>query len=495
MKFSKVSADQNIFFLYFIFFLGHLFFVDFSLVNDEFIFPVGSNFINTLDIEIIKIFFEWNSNTLGFSLLISLFNYFFYFLEPQHIAKFLSYTGFFFLLMGLKNTSKYFDLNQKQNFYLCLIVILNPIIWVYTFRGIPDFLSVSLSYFSIFGFFTSKKSVNKFFYIIIFSIAVILKPFNSILILFIFLDILHKKNYDNFIFLVIFLIIITIYFFTKFQLFNFILVPDGFKSSFKFNIFNFLSSFISYSGYLFFFIGIFFVRYIVSELKNFKFLIYLFFLIIISYLFSNKIIIFIGELDLGFLTKLIDVKIYKSILLFNSLLFFSIIFIKIKKIDLSMKYLLSIIFIFIFIMSTTHIAQRYLMIIIPLAYIFSLKHNKKIFEKNFIIVIFVSLNFISFGNYYNNNYLIKNTLSYLLYNKLTNLTSPGYIGQHSLHKFTDFYTIINGRVIALTKDQIFKNNKIYNISVNKPQNRRIVFFNTSNYFKIFKKDIFVYEIK
>lgn len=494
MKYTKILPKNNSFHVAFVIFIFHFIFIDYSLVNDEYIFVAGSKFINTFEKKIIDIFFSYNSNTLGFSLIISIFNYFFFLFDPQYIAKLLTYSGIIFLYFGLKKFVKYFNLNENKFYYFYLLVIFNPIVWTYTFRGIPDFLSFSLSYFSIFSFLNNKKKIINFFYISIFAISIILKPLNGILLLFIFYDILIKKNYRNFIYVLFLIFLIFIYFFTQFKIFNFVLIPPSHSSTFEVNFSNFLSSMIAYIGFSFLFISLLFTNYIISKIRNLKNLLYILTLLIVSFFISDNLILFIGELNFGFLQKIIDIKFYKSILFFSFLIFISIIFWERNKLDKILVVMLIIYFSFIFIMSLTHIAQRYLMIIIPLLFVVGFQLDSNIYEKKYLIILSIFLNIIAFGNYYNNNKLIKETVNFLYKNDLLNVTSPGYIGQHSLDKFTSFYEKRENEIVILTKNEIFKK-KIYDISTSNPKNFKIVFKKNSNYLGFINKSIYVLKIK
>ena len=84
---------------------------------------------------------------------------------------------------------------------LILLILLNSIIFIFSFRATPDLFSSALSLFSITYFIINKNFFLKLFLIILFSFAVIIKPFNAILIFlifinFIFKDFLSKKNFN-----------------------------------------------------------------------------------------------------------------------------------------------------------------------------------------------------------------------------------------------------------------------------------------------------------
>ena len=193
---NKLYIKKKHFYFFFITFsiLFHFISLDFQPVNDEFIFFKGADFINTFQSKIIKIFFDYNANTLGFSYLISCIKIILPFIETSKISKMLSFSSLIFFGVASKNLYIIFKPKIKFNFFL-IIILLNPLIWSYTFRGIPDPFSASLCLFAATQILLCQSNKLNVFYIILFSLAVIIKPFNSILLLLIiYFDFFKKKK-------------------------------------------------------------------------------------------------------------------------------------------------------------------------------------------------------------------------------------------------------------------------------------------------------------
>ena len=190
--------ETKSFVIFFLIFIFHLLFINLYPVNDEFIFPVGAKLLERSNINEISLFFNFNANPLGFSLLI----YFLSKLLPLDfyiLGKILSCSGLILIYLSTHALIKIFNLNiLKEKHMLILLILLNPLIFIFSFRATPDLFSSALSLFSITYFIINKNFFLKLFLIILFSFAVIIKPFNAILIFLIFIsfnfkDFLSKK--------------------------------------------------------------------------------------------------------------------------------------------------------------------------------------------------------------------------------------------------------------------------------------------------------------
>lgn len=467
-------------------FFIHFVSLNFQPVNDEFIFFKGADFIITFEKKIINIFFEYNANTLGFSYLISGIKLILPFLETSQISKILSFSSLIFFGVATKNLYLIFKPKIKFNFFL-IIVLLNPLVWSYAFRGIPDPFSASLSLFTITQIILSKNNKLNFLYISLFSLAVIIKPFNSILLLLIFyFDFLKKKKLTQSVYLIlVFLLINYIYFNLNYYNFGFFITPPQFSKVFIPSFENYLVTFLSYIGFIIFFSYPFFIKFInIIFQKKLKFnFIFYFSAIFLSYLISLKINFNLSEMNFGFISNFINIKLFEILILFNNILFLIYFFNNLK--NKKILIILSILLIFISIMSFTHSAQRYLMVLVPLIYIFFFRIH---LNKNYyfiVLVTYIIINIIIFANLFNNHKTISNTVNYLKQNNLINNTHPGYIGQHALNNFTKFYQ--NNK--KKEKEEIFGNKKY--IVKDYIQSDEVFLFKTTSKFLFIKKTLFV----
>ena len=478
---------RNFYFFLIIFsFLFHFISLNFEPVNDEFIFFKGADFIHTFQSKIINIFFEYNANTLGFSYLIACIKFITPFLETSKISKILSFSSLIFFGIASKNLYIIFKPKIKFNFFL-IIILLNPLIWSYTFRGIPDPFSASLCLFAATQILLCQNNKLNIFYIILFSIAVIIKPFNSILLLLIvYFDFFKKKKkIQTFSLLLIFILINIIYFYLNSYLFGFYITPPVFSEVFNPSFENYLVTFFSYIGLIVFFSYPLFIKFIYINLKKNIKLNFLFYIttISLSYLLSLKTNFILSEMNFGFVSSFINIKLFNLLIIFNNLIF--LIYILKNLGNKKALFILLVLLIFIFIMSFTHSAQRYLLVLVPLIYIFFVRIYNDKNDYFLILITYIVLNVLIFANLFNNHKTMSNTIDFLKENNLISITNPGYIGQHALNNFTEFYK--NNQKIE--KQEIF-DNKNYIVTDN-AKNKEIILFKTTSNFLFIKKTLFV----
>ena len=204
--------NNKLYFIVAISLLLHLISLNYQPVNDEFIF-LKDRFYFFFSKGYSKYFFQYNANTLGFSLLIAVLKFVLPFLETSQIAKLLSISSLFFFAAASQKMYLIFKPRIKFKFFLILILF-NPLIWNYTFRGIPDAFSASICLFSIFYILYNDKLIKNLIYIFVFSLGVIIKPFNAILILLIIYLHFFEKGQKHFFKLIILFLFLTLLYFS-----------------------------------------------------------------------------------------------------------------------------------------------------------------------------------------------------------------------------------------------------------------------------------------
>ena len=497
MKFLTLEKEKSSFFIYLLAFLYHLIFINYYTVNSDYMFAVGSDLISTNNLEIIKLFFDFNANTLGFSIIIYLLNISIG-IEYHKIIKIISSISYILIFFGNYYLFKKFKF--KTNFFLFgLLILLNPLIWNYGFRSNPDLFSFSLAYFVI----AILLNYNFYFLIqfvllIFLSIAIIIKPINGILILLLLFEgyktFQFKKNFINCSVVVFF---VFFYFIYNKILFGFYLVPPQY-SSMGFNLNKFFNNFIYYSGLIFFLYGLFMIRIIlefIKELRLKKLIILLLFLIsIFLIIFNFSYLNTHSEITLGFFNNFISSKIYHFFICSSAILNWFYIFIVYFKILKKNNYLSNYkFFVYLILVYLTIIsffgpgAQRYLFVLLPFYYFIVLNNeqSKKIIYLYF--VIFFLTNVILFGNFYNNNNINKKVINHLNNEKIILQTNPGPLGSHVLDKFINFYDKENNLV---DQNTIFKNSKYIIISSASDYDyEKILKVFESNYFGFLSKKV------
>ncbi len=480
-----------------IIFFIHIVCINFYPVNDEYIFPVGAKLLESKNIEIINNFFIYNANTLGFSVVIFFFSKLLP-LDYYLIGKLLSCSGIILIYLGINNLIKISKVHFNENNYLLiLLILLNPIIFTFSFRATPDLFSAALALFSVTFFILKKNTFLKILFLILFSFAVIIKPFNAIIILLIFYDLNLKKifcknNINLILWISASLIIPLIFFIYNFYLFNFFLIPDHFKLLKSFDILMFVMKFISYLGFLnLFIIPLYLDHFFKIMKKNYiRTLFYVIFSIATSFFFK----IDIGEMNLGFLQNYINPNLYNFILLMSFFIFIDFTYFVINKKDSKKKLFLFFILlaiVFLLILSNFQLTQRYLLIILPLILFIFFDTNKNKFFYILTIFLYILMNSILFFNHYSTSNNIKNIIVYLKKNEMIQDTNPGFIGQHALNHFIDFNKDMK---ISMVKDMLFDVNKKYYVTDIEPLNKKdIVFLTKSN--NIFKKNKNLFILK
>lgn len=497
MNFLTLEKEKSSFFIYLLAFLFHIIFINYYSVNSDYMFAVGSDLISTKNLEIIKLFFDFNANTLGFSIIIYLLNISIG-IEYHKIIKIISAISYILIFFGNFYLFKKFKF--KINFFLFgLLILLNPLIWNYGFRSNPDLFSFSLSYFIIaillnYNFYF----LIQFVFLIFLSIAIIIKPINGILILLLIYEGYKTRQFKKFfINCSIVLFFIFFYFIYNRILFGFYLIPPQY-SGMGFNFNKFFNNFIYYSGLIFFLYGLFMIRIILEftkELRLKKLIVLLLFLIsIFLIIFNFSYLNTHSEITLGFFNNFIPYEIFHFLICSSAILNWFYIFIIYFKILKKSNYLSNYkFFVYLILVYLTIIsffgpgAQRYLIVLLPFYYFIILNNeqSKKIIYLYFVIFFFT--NVILFGNFYNNNNINKKVIDHLNNEKIILQTNPGPLGSHVLDKFINFYDKENN---LADQNTIFKDSKYIILSnASDYDYEKILKVFESNYFGFLSKKV------
>ena len=420
-------------------FILHLVLINLYPVNFEFTFSEGAKYLINFDKQIVKDYFFDQANTFFYSLIVGLVNKIFPLENTLLYTRLLSASSYFFLGFAFINLFSYFKIKFKCHYFL-IFFFLNPMIWTYGYRGIPDLFSASLALYSFSRILILGNNINFKIYLNYFllSVSICIKPFSLIYLgLIILLD--YKNNIffimKKYFFLIIFTLFMPILYFLIIKTnFNFYLVPPRFSNMIIFgygNIFAIIVGyfiFIAISAFPFTFSFNFF-----SEKKN---VVIFFFCSLVLFFYFFKHDLGNAELNFGFLDKLVSVNL---IYIFALLLFFFFFTYLKNVIRNKINYkLIFIIFFYILILSLTRPSQRYIINILPILFLFMLLNLKEFKIKLFslvILIIYIPINLLIAINFYfisNNN---KNVIYFLNNEKLINKTSPGVLYLHSKHFF------------------------------------------------------------
>lgn len=451
------KVEKRYFYIFtFIAFLLHIICLNFYPVNFEFAFFESSNFIsNGFDKEIAKRFFEIQANSFSFSFVISFFSLILPFLKPVYIGKFISALSIVliaFACLNLHERNHKDHLNKNFNLNLFyLFLVLNPLIWVFSYRSTPDVVSMSLAFFG-FSLFYRFRENYKLIYLgaIILGIATSFKIitgiyFISSILLFSITEI--KKYFYKFIIIgIIYSTIPILCFSITYYNFGFFLFSPYYYEvlSEVTNLKIFINNFVLYTSFLFIFIiPITFGTYINLLINsNYKYLLVNFAILLLLFVTGYKFILSSVEMSFGFLSNYLNEKILNGILLCSSYLLMILLFNYFKKSIKNKNFIdiknVLVVLIYILIISNSLASQRYLITILPLVYlIFQFNINiKKNLNLIMLTFLLIPINFLLISNQFVTGIAVKEIINYLKKNNLIENTCPGSIGSHAQHEFS-----------------------------------------------------------
>ena len=440
----------------FLAFILHILAINFYPINFEYTFIEGMDYVlQNFDKKIITVYFENQANTFFFSFIGSIIKYIFPFINGQYIAKFLSASGYFFLGFGIINLYKILKVKYSLNLLL-IIIFLNPLIWIFGYRGTPDFLSAAISIYSISLILDKNISTLKnYLGFFLLGIAITLKPITGVFyitfLLFLIKERISLEKKINKIFISGFLtfLIPLIYFFLIYINFNFFLTPPYYSKAILLKslyVYNFINRLLLYTAFIFIVCTPLLIDNFIKiiKLKN----IFIITLIIIIFFLSYNQISSEPEINFGIFSKYFNTKIINGFFGTCFILFFYLYLKKIKKKD----YLYFTIPLYLILLSLILPAQRYLLLIIPSVYFLFL--DKKNITKSFLIscAIFIPVNFILLNNQYTTGLAANNIVEYLKSNNLIDKTCPGAIEAHVGNYFK------NTKGCSILQFQVLDNN-------------------------------------
>jgi hypothetical protein len=419
-------------------FILHLILINFYPINYEFAFSEGAKYFIDFDRKIIEDYFSNQANTFFFPLMVGLFNKIFPIENTLLYTRLFSASSYFMLGLGFINLFSHFKIKFKCYLFLSFF-FLNPLIWTFGYRGIPDLFSVSLALYSFSRILMLKNNDNFeiFFYFFLLGISICIKPFSLIYLgLIILLD--YKNNFyltvkKYFFFITLSLFLPLLYLFIIKINFDFYLVPPTFRSLHTFdykNTFYILIgyfTFISISLFPFTFQSNFFV-----SKKNIIILIFSF----LSFFIYISKVEYIGELDFGFFDKFMPRNLLMIPIFFSFSLFF-LYLMNVKKNIINGK-LFFLIFFYLLVLSFTRPAQRYLIHILPIIFFFVILNLPKFNIKYLflvILIVYVPINLLIGLNFYFVSSNTKNIIYFLNNKKIIYKTDPGPLKTHSRNFF------------------------------------------------------------
>ena len=429
------SDKKKIYIFFFIYFVIHIIFINNFPINFEFTFSKFSKFFENYDKKIIDQYFLSQANTIAFPFVTGLISKNLNIENGLIITRIISLFSYIFLFLGLINFSKYYKF--KINFLLIALFFLNPLIWVYGYRGTPDLISASLGFYGLSGLWNLKFDIKKFYYSFLIAFSIILKPHCFIFGLIIGFHYLHLKRKDlfnNYLYLIsIIPTLVILFFIINHKLFGFFLYSNNYQEALNFNLSNFINNSLSYFGLLFLSVFPISIIYVFDKKILVKIFIYSF-IFILGYLFLELY----GEMDLGSLTSILGKKNLSGLVLCFALIGFinikNLITVEKKKFnEIFVNPLIISIVIYILILSFFRPVQRYLIVIVPFLYLLFFVNFHIVFDKKFVIyfLILIVVNFALTLNSILNSKISSKVVNYLLLKDINNYTNLGPINANA----------------------------------------------------------------
>ena len=435
--FLKIK-NKDFFFILFVFFI-HLATKKNFPINLEFAFIEAANYFENFHNIYLENYRKVQANTVIFSLFIYYINKFFFLDNLNFTALIITSSSYFFLYFSITNFQNYF--NIKKRFLLIILLSLNPVIWIYSYRINPDLISASIGFFAISLLFVKKLDKIKFFFSLFFLIvAILLKPFLLFLVLIASYQIYSLKKIRSnikmltIIFYCIFSVTFLISYFIWSKINLGVIIDDRLQFlSFYKSIDCFIFNLVYYLGLLVIFISpLVFCNYLYYIKEN-KLSVTLAFKIIIGVLFfylGYKAPPFFGEIDFGNFF-LINSNILKGFYFFLFYILITVLNAEYKLLNIKYKsffliFLISL-FVFLIILSLSRPVQRYLIILIPFFYIFLHQNIKKNNIFYFLVILFLLINFALSTYSFLRAQVAEDVYSYLVKNSILEQTEPGPI--------------------------------------------------------------------
>jgi hypothetical protein len=422
-------------------------------VNQEWAFASAVDFLETGNQIYIDAFFYHQANTLGISYLAFLLKKILPF-DSLLSLRILSFISTFFVIFSIIKL-KLKEEGSFKDFSILIFILANPLLWIFETRGTADTLPASLALFSISLFLLSEW---KYSFLIpsafLFGFSILLKYHSILFFLFIIFYTLPNLNLEKFFKITLYgfisLLIPLIYIYIIYQNFNFILTPPGFQTAHGVKTKDSLENLISYSAYLAIlgFPYSFFVLH--TYFKNLKFTFQ--FLNILMYSLAFILGYFLvelnGEMNFGPLEKFFSVPFLAGIFSSLFVLFVNSIYLLFKeaKTNLIKIFILFILF-FIFALSFSRPAQRYLIYILPIYfYIIYKPLNKKII---YLVLLFYFLinSYISIHQYMIGS-ISEEICIYLQNKNLLSETEPNQLDSHSGNYFFPYKALPKNYIIS-----------------------------------------------
>jgi hypothetical protein len=463
-KQNDSSLHYTLFFWSLFCVIGHLFYINTPLVNYEWMFFEGvRGIVDENYREGLQCFFSNQANPIGLPICASITNIIFGLPVSYWSIRIPSLLGVILILYSFLSFNSY--RNGKTGILSsiwCSLVVLTPLIWIFSGRAMAEVLPLGLVCFSYILCLKAKSRSN--YYIISFlvlAMASLVKFHSAIMgigipyIIYLNNDSRLNKKFFKTVFLLcsILLSILIVYFVIVYKYFNILFIADGIKDVVSVNFMKSPSALLDYSYFLVLLLGpISFLSpiHLWGKIKSRTY----FTTIIIGILFSIITIRYgysansYGEMNYGVLDFLLNRKSIIAIKMFCSSIFVFLvldIFIEQQKgTNPFLRFLIIITTTYLFVCSIGRPVQRYLIFCLPFIYYFLVFYRFNYRRLVHVIILVVTLIIFSIVNISFVLYQVsqasaaENMVKWISDANLMEKTYSGDLFVHSGHHFMPF---------------------------------------------------------
>lgn len=251
--FKGLSQLKLTVFLIFLVVISRIATLNLPQVNLEFAFVDAVNYFISGENYFIETYFQCQANTLGTSYLVYLLLYIMPSFDILVVGRLLSVMGLVITGYSIYLLSIRLKLEKNAALLLLVLVLFNPLIWIYGGRFTADIFPMSIGLLGFTILLISESRLNYYLSSILIGLSAVLKYHSVLFLCVAMLYILYKEKkiaLRHLAYAITSLSILFLYILLTYYKFGFFLYPDYFHKVHNLNLSNWFSNMVSYSTYI-----------------------------------------------------------------------------------------------------------------------------------------------------------------------------------------------------------------------------------------------------
>ncbi|WP_374089062.1 hypothetical protein [Methylomicrobium lacus] len=350
----------------------HLLLILLPPVNFEFAFVDAARYFSSHDQVLLDQYFTYQANTLGMPYLAWILSEILPAMNMLSVIRLLSVAGIVLFGYGILNICRH--MGRQDNAIILLLILLNPLVWIFSARGTADFLPAAVGVFAIsLALGANPTRLRTLVSGILLGFAAILK-YHALCLSVFLIALLWSRRQERWVLLSSFAVIaiaiaaVAAYMITAHAHFGFWVTPPKFQSVHHVAMAGIISNFISYAGFLVILSGP--LSLVVPEARQYlvKFWKFLLPVLIFLFLAGMSMLQTNGEMNFGPLDRWISKRMASGIFLLLGLGLLSPILLQFSERDQTgkLKKCLGLaVILTLLVFSLSRPAQRYLLLVLP----------------------------------------------------------------------------------------------------------------------------------